>query len=681
MVILADPHGPATVQAPAIRLLLLEDSPLDAELVTEHLSSLGRPLDITQVDTREGFTRALAEDRFDLVLADYVLPSFDGESALTVARELAPLTPFIFVSGTLGEEVAVEALKRGATDYVVKSRLQRLPLVVVRALSEARERAERQRAEDALRRLNEGLERRVAERTEALADTINRLNAEILRRERMEAVLLQAQKMEAIGQMTGGIAHDFNNLLQILVGNLDLIHARAGDAAQVRKLVDTAQEAVQRGARLTSHLLAFARRQALRPQVVDLNALLRETQELVGRAVGASVEVALDLDPRAGACHLDPAQFEAAILNLAVNARDAMPDGGRLEIRTRCLAEGAEEGRVELTVADTGTGMPPEVLAKVFEPFFTTKSVGRGSGLGLSQVYGFVRQSGGEVTLDCPERGGTVVSIRLPRLDVPAPGPNRPALAGFPGGRGERLLVVEDDNAVRQTAAETLEALGYHVVVASCAAEALALLERGPGFDLLFSDVVMPGGMSGLQLAERARKAWPGMRLLLTSGFAAEDVDALGTAPGIELLGKPFRRADLAQRVRHLLDQANPESRDGQAGRLRILLVEDEALIRLHARTLLEEMGHAVEEADCGQAALSCLEDAAYDLMLTDLGLPDMGGEDLVREARSRRGGLPVVLVTGRTVGGGSPVDGFPVLPKPFTQGDLARVLAGVAKG
>ncbi len=378
------------------------------------------------------------------------------------------------------------------------------------------------------------------------------------RRER-EAILRQAQKMEAVGQLTGGLAHDFNNLLTVIVGGVEGIRRASGDPDRTRRYADLALEAAQRGAKLTQQLLAFSRRQALQPKVLDVNALLADFQPLMARAAGEAVELAVVPAAAPAYARLDPPQFEAAILNLVVNARDAMPAGGRISVEVERVDLGpgnvakAEPGPyVVVIVTDTGAGMPPEVLERVFEPFFTTKEVGKGTGLGLSQVYGFVRQSGGQVRLDSVVDRGTRVRLYLPAETQARPEAERPAAPLADGGH-ETILLVEDHAEVRAMAESILAELGYRVVAARTGAEAADILAGPDALDLLFTDVVMPGGMSGLDLARQARRLRPGLPVLATSGHVGEreagEVD-------VPILPKPYDRAELARAVRRALDEA-----------------------------------------------------------------------------------------------------------------------------
>jgi len=386
-------------------------------------------------------------------------------------------------------------------------------------------------------------------------------NAEAKRREELEASLFQAQKMEAVGQLTGGVAHDFNNLLTAIMGGLDTMLQASGVAAPLRKHVEGAMRAAERGARLTQQLLAFSRQQMLHPEVVNVNRLLREFETLMRRAVGESIEFVVALDGDIAACRVDPAQFQSAILNLVVNARDATPAGGRIALTTGDITLAPDAARpdpemapgryVVVSVGDTGSGMSDEVRTHAFNPFFTTKEVGKGSGLGLSQVYGFTKQSGGHVTIDSAVGRGTTVRLYMPAIEAAPEGGGTLAAARSAAAAGAAtVLIVEDDDAVRETAREALAALGYRTPVASDAAGALGILRRGEPVDLLFSDIVMPGGMSGVELAREARRLRPELKVLLTTGYAAAESRR---RDGFAVLSKPYRQSELAERIAALL--------------------------------------------------------------------------------------------------------------------------------
>jgi PAS domain S-box-containing protein len=398
--------------------------------------------------------------------------------------------------------------------------------------------------------------------------------------ERIEDQLRQAQKMEAVGQLTGGVAHDFNNLLQIVVGNLELLNRNLpADAVRQRRNVDNAMSGARRAVTLTQRLLAFSRRQPLDPRPVAVNKLVAGMSELLSRALGETVAIETVLAGGLWRVEVDPNQLENAVLNLAVNARDAMPDGGKLTIETANTRldesyvqqnlEVAPGQYVVICVSDTGEGMNKDVASRVFEPFFTTKEVGKGTGLGLSQVYGFVKQSGGHLKIyseqgDSDSRG-TTVKIYLPRYLGPGDEEVETPEAEAPeGGPEETILVVEDDADVRAYTVEVLRELGYRVLEAEDAHAALRLLrDAAVPCDLLFTDVVLPGGMNGEELAQQAHTARPGLKVLFTTGYARNAIVHQGRLdPGVRLITKPFTYADLAARVRDVLDEGPPPSHE-----------------------------------------------------------------------------------------------------------------------
>lgn len=424
-----------------------------------------------------------------------------------------------------------------------------------------------------IRRADDGATRWIALRGKAYLDEAGRTRGlagivmDTTRQHEAEERLNQAQKMEAIGQLTGGVAHDFNNLLTIIVGNLDMIVRRPEDAGRVARLATSGLQAAKRGAEVTEKLLAFSRRQVLRPETVNPNRLLKDFQGLLRRAMGETIQVRLDLDASLDPVRLDPGQFESAVLNLAVNARDAMQGGGVLTVRT-CNAHldaGELADRPDLSpgayvlvaVTDTGHGMDAATKARAFEPFFTTKEVGKGTGLGLSQVYGFVRQAGGHAQIKSEAGRGTSVELYLPRSvgqvaksQPVGPLPLRRAAAG------EVVLVVEDEPAVLEMAVESLGELGYRTLTATQASEALDRLQGPERIDILFSDVVMPGGMNGVQLSVEARRLRPGLRVLLTSGYTGTALDDQGVPADLPLLSKPYQREELATKMRLVLGRA-----------------------------------------------------------------------------------------------------------------------------
>jgi two-component system CheB/CheR fusion protein len=388
-----------------------------------------------------------------------------------------------------------------------------------------------------------------------------------LERAKLEAQLHQAQKMEAIGNLTGGMAHDFNNVLGIIIGNIDLLRDLRKDDPDVDELTREALDAAFRGADLTRRLLAFARQQPLRPQCVDVNELVSGITRLLGRTLGEDVEIALHLSPELWPVVVDPAQLEASLTNLATNARDAMPDGGRLMVVTgnRCLdadyaaqhTEVVPGGYVMIEVSDTGSGMTPAVIDRIFEPFFTTKSRDKGTGLGLSMVFGFIKQSGGHISVYSEPGIGTTFRFFLPRMAEKVPAVADGSLVAVVRGRGETVLVVEDNEALRRVVTRQLGELGYRVLAAENAAAGLRLVEY-QRIDLLLTDVVMPGGINGRELARRARQVRPEIRVVFTSGFSEARVngDAGPLAACTPLLSKPYRKEDLASAAREALDRA-----------------------------------------------------------------------------------------------------------------------------
>jgi len=387
---------------------------------------------------------------------------------------------------------------------------------------------------------------------------------DITRRKQAEEQLRQSQKLEAVGQLTGGIAHDFNNLLTIILGSAELLEERQGKLNPANtQLLRNIQAAGQQAATLTQRLLAFARKQPLEPRAIDLNQLMGGLKALLRRTLGEDVDIKMVLRPDLPKANIDDHQFEAAVLNLAINARDAMPHGGHLTIETALATideAAATLGKIEhgrylvLSVADNGEGMAPDVRARALEPFFTTKPTGKGTGLGLSMVYGFVTQSGGQLTIYSELGLGTTVRLYLPlaESDVPA----APAvITKLPGG-SETILVVEDEPELRELVTGMLRPMGYRILEAGNGQEALALLAREPVINLLFTDVVMPGGMHGRALAQEAKKQRPDMRVLYTSGYTQDTMVHQGKLDeGVELLNKPYRRRDLAMKVREILDR------------------------------------------------------------------------------------------------------------------------------
>ena len=502
--------------------------------------------------------------------------------------------------------------------------------------------------------------------------------------------LAQAQKMEGIGQLTGGVAHDFNNLLTVIIGNLESMQRAVGsggvlDPARLARSIDYAMRGAERAASLTQRLLAFSRRQPLDPKTVDVGRLVTGMSELLRRTLGEQVAIETVLAGGLWRVLVDPNQLEVSILNLAVNARDAMPNGGKLTVETANTlldeayaaqhAEVAPGQYVVISITDSGVGMSRDVQARAFEPFYTTKDIGHGTGLGLSQVYGFVKQSGGHVKLYSEEGMGTTVKLYLPRQHADAEVAPEPSVAGFAPRSltGECILVVEDDDDVRAHSTGILRELGYTVLEAPIAAAGLRLLERHPEIRLLFTDVGLPGGMNGRQLADAARKVRPGLKVLFTTGYARNAIVHDGRLDaGVALITKPFTFAALAAKLGDMLDAQNAPPR--------VLLVEDEMLVQMVAAEQLRELGYRVETAGSATEAMNKVKLLGADigLAIVDIGLPDRKGDALVGELRALHPQLPIVIATGYDSAdlarrfGGDPTVAF--IRKPYTRVDLKTV-------
>ena len=518
---------------------------------------------------------------------------------------------------------------------------------------------------------------------------------DITRRVEAEAIARQAQKMEVLGQLTGGVAHDFNNLLQVISANLDVMAQRllSGSGTDPRTPADwlrsrvvAAMEGVTRGARLTRHLLAFARRQPLAPEPVNAAQMLAGMEDMLRRTLGPTIAVEQVISGGLWTLRADVQQLENAILNLAINARDAMadspPDQARLTIEARntslddayCAANlDVRPGQyVMIAVSDSGCGMTAEQVGRAIEPFYTTKPEGRGTGLGLSMVYGFAKQSGGHLKLYSEPGHGTTARLYIPRTAAAAAAPG--LLRGAPQpARGETLLLVEDDAAVRAAAVLALRGLGYQVAEAADADAAMILLEQGLRPDLLFTDVMMPGVLNARALADRARAMLPNLAVVFTSGYTENSIVHNGQLDAdVHLISKPWRIEDLASRLRLVLDAA----RRSQPPRVtRVLLVEDDALVRTITAEMLTDLGYDVVQAADAEQALNALD--GVDLMITDIGLGQTDGLSLVASARARMPGLAVIVASGRPRAPNTP-DGMEWLVKPFDSAALRGALARV---
>jgi two-component system, cell cycle sensor histidine kinase and response regulator CckA len=509
-----------------LRLLMIEDSEDDAALLLRELRRGSYDVLSERVDTTAALESALNKQVWDLVISDFAMPHFSGIDALRLLRSKAPEAPFIFVSGTIGEETAVAALREGAQYYLMKMNLKRLVPAVQRALQEAKDRENRKK---------------------------------------MERQVQQLQKFEAIGKLAGGIAHDFNNVIGAILGwaELGCSDAQPGTVSHDRfqKIRDQADWA----GRLTSQLLAFARRQMLQPRKTDLNGLVVEGMSLLRRVIGEQIEVRVVAGPDLRAAMVDPAQIEQVLMNLCLNARDAMPQGGRLIIETQNIEIDQEYCRLHafarqgtfilLSVSDMGVGMDAATVERVFEPFFTTKEMGKGTGLGLATVYGIVKQHEGFIDLYSETGTGTTFRVYLPASSGSAE-PRQPKHnEQIPKGT-ETILLAEDNEGLQEAAKEMLERLGYRVILASNGTEAVQIFTNNPGqFDLIILDVVMPK-VSGPAAFSQMTAVRADLRVLFSTGYTAEaaSLNPL-TEQGASILQKPYSLKGLGQMVRAALDR------------------------------------------------------------------------------------------------------------------------------
>lgn len=510
-----------------------------------------------------------------------------------------------------------------------------------------------------------------------------------------QATMIRSQKLEAIGQLTGGVAHDFNNLLQVISGNLQLLSKDIAGNVRAEMRVQSALAGVARGSKLASQLLAFARRQPLEPRVVNVGRLLKGMDEMLRRALGGEIEVETVVAGGLWNSLVDPDQLENAVLNLAINARDAMNGEGRLTIEAsnaflddeyvRQHDEVSAGQYVMIAVTDTGTGIPPDVLERVYEPFFTTKSEDKGTGLGLAMVYGFLKQSGGHVKIYSEVGAGTTVKLYFPR-EVASEDSLIATPTGELQGGEETILVVEDDDEVREVAVSMLTELGYRVVKARDAASALVVVDSGISIDLIFTDVMMPGALRSPDLARKAKERLPNVAVLFTSGYTQNAIVHGGRLdPGVELLAKPYTREALARKVRHVLanqaqrrvSQGSPHlANNNDLKDAAVLLVEDDDLIRLTTTEMLSDLGCIVTEAGTAQEALRIMEKQPVDILLTDVGLPGISGLQLAKDVYDRQPNLRLILATGDSeVKSEAARLGAIFIMKPYTPGSLRQGL------
>ena len=520
-----------------LRFIHLESNPADAALIATTLRDAGILCQLKQAQTREEFLAALRQEGFSLILADTAVPGFDGATALSLARTLHPDVPFLFVSDTQGEEFAIDMMQHGATDYISKQRLGRLVPSIKRTLRELDERLERRRAEDALR---------VSEKQ-----------------------FRQAQKMEAVGRLAGGLAHDFNNLLTVIMGHSQVLLGELPSGNPIRAKIEEMQKAGERAASLIRQLMAFSRKQPLEPKILPLNSVVGNVESMLRRLIGEDIQLVIRPDPFNGHVKADPGQLEQVLMNLVVNARDAMPNGGLLAIETSQTELARTPMHhlhplplgqyVKLTVTDTGCGMNADVLAHLFEPFFTTKEEHKGTGLGLSTVFGIVTTCGGGIDVWSQVGHGTTFDLYFPRVNPQASTADATAPQARLRQGSETILLVEDDSGVRNLVRHELVKTGYQVIEAKNGVEAcLTATQQSYHVDLLLTDVVMPG-MNGRELAQHLSVIKPNLRVLFMSGY----LDDISVNSGMDphrttFLQKPFTPDLLLRTVRALLDSSAP---------------------------------------------------------------------------------------------------------------------------
>lgn len=520
-----------------LNVLIIDDDMIDREAVKRYLkNSNRREFVFHEADMGAKASEMMKSQSFDCVFLDYLLPDMDGVSFLKQVydpeTDLAP-APVVMLTGQGNEAIMLDALRRGAQDYLIKDHISQdnLNISIVKAREIFELKKSRKLAEDQLH---------------------------------------QIHKLEAVGQLTSGVAHDFNNLLTVVLGNTRLLRKRL-NAGKENLSIDDATNKIQaietaakRGAEMVSRLMVFTRQRPISAQTTNSNDCINETLELLKRAVGPTVEINIILEPDPWPIQVDITQFGNALINMGVNARDAMSKGGKLTIETANVTIGSDYAitrpdvtpgpYVMIAISDTGSGISPETMKKIFDPFFTTKPTGKGTGLGLAMVYGFINQSGGHITVYSEEGHGTVFRIYLPRLSDLESNMDAQAEAEIIGGT-ETILVAEDNEEIRNVVGRMLEKLGYQVVLAENGRVALEIIKREPEkFDLIFSDVIMTGGITGLELVQEARNYSPSIKALYTSGYTEKSFPNYQLQLGEELISKPYQKHTLAKKIRNILD-------------------------------------------------------------------------------------------------------------------------------
>lgn len=625
-----------------VRILYLEDNRRDVELVEELLADEGIPCEVIQAETKDEYLARLEQPDFDLILSDYSLPGFDGASALVAAREKCPHKPFVFFTGSLGEEAAIEALTRGASDYVFKDRIGRLAPAVRRVLQEAESR-------------------------QAL--------------ERLEEQLRQAQKMEVVGHLAGGIAHDFNNLLTIILGHSELLLRKAAPGDTLLRLgLEQIRTAGERGALITRRLLAFSRKQTIQPTTFDLNEILLGMEGMLRTLAAGQIELEISASALPAFVTADTGQLQQVILNLAVNARDAMPKGGKLAISIDNvdLEAGTPSGSgfagpaVVLTVRDSGAGMDRATLSRIFEPFFTTKDPEKGTGLGLAVVHGIVKDNQGHIDVSSEPGRGSTFQVYLPRAAAaPEPAPQSQPLAKPARRAAEVILVVDDEPQILAVAAQILRMEGYVVLEAGNAQTALAIASAHLGpIHLLVTDVILPQ-MRGNELAAAFLRSRPGTAVLYITGNLSDSL--LSSTPGSAFLEKPFAPSQLTAKVREVMRLSH---------KLRALVADDDADIRAMLKALLTEAGFDVREASNGLQAVEECRKRHFDVVIIDIVMPEQEGLVTIRQLRKELPDIKIVAMSGAFAGQflhvAHMMGATAVLSKPFRPGIVLDILANI---
>ena len=752
-----------------LRALVVEDNPNDVELLIRELKRSGFTLTYERVDTEKDLRAALDAAQWDIVLSDFSLPQFDGLKALAICKKKEPDLPFLIISGTIGEETAVDAMRSGANDYLLKSNLSRLGPAVEREVEEARKRLKQKKAQKVLARtqrynaalldaipdtvfhfrrdgycldyIPSGSEKLIpqlaeargrmiqdvfdSESTENITAALERAIAgagvqeidielsgpvgvrnfeariraigtqeavlflrDVTEQRSVEAQFRAAQRMEAVGRLAGGVAHDFNNLLTAIYSFTRFAMEGMSQHDPARSDLQEVIAAAARAEDLTTQLLTFSRRRTVEPKVVDITDLTAGMERMLQRILGEDIDFNTHLFEDLWHCKLDPGALEQVVVNLAVNARDAMPSGGKLTIETQNESLDPSYGDthgvmvppgdyVVVIVTDNGMGMDKQTQDRIFEPFYTTKGEGKGTGLGLSTCYGIVKQANGFIWVYSEIGKGTTFKVYLPRVIEDVDTIQTTQRTEIVGGT-ETILVVEDDKQVRMLAVRSLKRLGYTVLEASNGAEALLLAEGFPHIHLLLTDVVMPQ-LGGKELVDRLGKRYHNTKVLYMSGYTANAIMHQGVLDeGVALLQKPFTPDLVALKVREVLDAAG-EYYIG-THRRRLLIVDDDPRILAATKRLLKDE-YDVTIANGGVPALQLLATQDFDHILCDAMMPDLNGGELLEKVKELRPVLAerFVFITG--IAGRELVDslaeesGHRVLPKPLSRGQLSTAL------